>query len=217
IGNEPVYIDPDHDNNCATQYTFLDELADLRLTKVSKPDDEVRAGETFTYTILVDNYGPSVARNVVITDTLLNSGLVTIQSCAFSVSQGGGAITQFSCTTGPVVSTQFGSDVGTFATNYLDPRSPSSQGRLRASFRLIANEAIDLNNFATVVAETPDPNMANNEAWDTLSVTAVADLEIGKERIDPPTIEFYTGDPIIYALYVANNGPSTAENVVVKD
>ena len=110
-------------------------------------------------------------RNVVITDTLLSSGRVSIQSCAFSVSQGGGSITQFTCTTGNLVSTQFGTDVGTFATNLLEPLTPDSQGRLRASFRLIANRTIDLTNTTRVTSDTPDPNMANNSATVSTNVT----------------------------------------------
>ena len=96
-------------------------VADLRITKFVEPFTPIQAGQIFTYTIFVDNLGPDIADNVIITDTLLSSTNVSVQSCAFSVSQGGGSITQFTCTTGPLVSTQFGTDVGTFSTNHLDP------------------------------------------------------------------------------------------------
>ncbi len=224
VGGDPVHVDPDTANNCVTQDIFLDELADLRLTKVSKPDDEVRAGEQFTYTIIVDNYGPSTARNIVITDTLVTSGLVQANGCSLSVLTEGGTIDEFDCNF--ALSTGVFS-LGTMGANWLHPRSPTDRGRIIITINLTADEDIDLNNFATVVAETPDPDMANNEAWDTLSVTAVADLSIVKERWnyntwDPPftgawTIEFYTGDPILYTLQVANDGPSEAENIVVTD
>jgi hypothetical protein len=113
----------------------------------------------------------------VISDTLLSSGRVSIQSCAFSVSQGGGAITQFTCTTGNLVSTQFGTDIGTFSTNFLEPRSPDSQGRLRASFRLVANQDIDVSNTVRVTSDTPELDYSNNQAEVFLSVIAVADLQ----------------------------------------
>lgn len=151
--------------------------ADLRLTKFSEPHDVVPAGSVFTYTIYVDNLGPDIAHQVVVTDTLLSSSDISIQSCAFSVSQGGGAITQFTCTTGNLVSTQFGTDIGTFATNSLDPLSPSSQGRLRASFRLVANIAIDVTNTTRVSSNTFDPNLNNNFAEDEITVTPVVDLQ----------------------------------------
>ncbi|MCC7019703.1 MAG: hypothetical protein IT332_08105, partial [Ardenticatenales bacterium] len=79
-----AFIDPNLANNCDTETDLVKELADLRVTKFSEPHENIRAGQIFTYTIYVDNLGPSVARNVVISDTMLSSGNVSIQSCAFS-------------------------------------------------------------------------------------------------------------------------------------
>lgn len=155
----------------------VNTTADLQVSKFSEPHDNILAGQVFTYTIFVDNFGPNIAENVTVTDTLLSSSNISIQSCAFSVSQGGGAITQFTCTTGDLVSTQFGTDVGTFATNLLEPLSPGSQGRLRASFRLVSKIDIDVTNTTRATSDTFDPNMNNNFATDTLSVTGVADIQ----------------------------------------
>lgn len=187
--------------------------ADLRLTKFSEPHDVVQAGQIFTYTIFVDNLGPDIASHVIVTDTLLSSGSVSIQSCAFSVSQGGGAITQFTCTTGDLVSTQFGTDVGTFATNSLDPLSPGSQGRLRASFRLTAKDAIDVTNTTRVSSDTFDPNLDNNFAADALTVTPASDLQVSKSA--PRTAG--AGEQITYTIQVKNIGPSEAPGVKVLD
>jgi uncharacterized repeat protein (TIGR01451 family) len=200
----------DFDEDC----DLAEDRADLKVSKFVEPFTSVRAGDIFTYTIFVDNLGPSVSRNVVISDTFLSSGNVQIQSCAFSVSQGGGSITQFTCTTGPLVSTQFGSDIGTFRTSALDPLSPTSQGRLRASFRLVANQDIDTTNTVRVTADTPDQDMSNNMAMVNLSVSSVSDVFITKDDAgaNPDAGEVYT-----YTLQVGNNGPSRAENVVVTD
>ncbi len=187
--------------------------ADLRLVKYSEPHNVVQAGEIFTYTIFVDNLGPDIANHVVISDTLLSSGAVSVQSCAFSVSQGGGLITQFTCTTGDLVSTQFGSDIGTFSTDFLEPLSPSSQGRLRASFRLVANGAVDVTNTTRVSSDTYDPNLNNNFAEDTLTVTPAADLTLTKTA---PT-DAGAGEEISYTLVISNTGPSIATNVQVSD
>lgn len=192
----------------------LVNIADLRITKFVEPFTPIQAGQTFTYTIFVDNYGPDIANNVVITDTLLNNAAVTIQSCAFSVSQGGGAITQFTCTTGPVVSTQFGTDIGTFATNMLQPLAPGQQGRLRGSFRLVANEPVDIQNTSRVVSSDYDPDLSNNFATVANSVFAAADLQLSK--IDTPD-PVNAGDEISYTLTITNTGPSTAHNVFIKD
>ena len=67
-------------NDVVILETLLQDRADLRVVKVSKPDTAVRAGDIFTYTIHVDNLGPSHARNVVLTDTILSSGAFTFLS-----------------------------------------------------------------------------------------------------------------------------------------
>ena len=244
ITDTGVLSDPDLTNNCATDTDLVKDLADLRVSKYVEPEGMVRAGDIFTYTIFVDNLGPSAARTVVISDTLLNSGLVSIQSCAFSVSQGGGAITQFTCTTGSVVSTQFGSDIGTFATNFLEPLTPDSQGRLRASFRLVAKEDIDVTNTVRVTSRTPDPDTANNATSVSIAVSAVSDVSVTKQatgeeqqtsqaglmfnnaifgQVFPTAPNYFVstrvtaGRRIQYQLNVRNDGPSEAENVVVMD
>lgn len=192
----------------------LANIADLRISKFIEPFRPIQAGEIFTYTIFVDNYGPDAANSVIITDTLLNSAAVSVQSCAFSVSQGGGTITQFSCTTGSVVSTQFGTDIGTFATSKLDALSPTKQGRLRASFRLVALEATDIQNTSRVVSADYDPDMSNNFASVASSVFAASDLVLTKSD-DPDPVT--AGDEVTYTLTISNTGPSPAPNVVVQD
>ncbi|MFN2426737.1 MAG: hypothetical protein ABR587_09875 [Candidatus Binatia bacterium] len=168
--------DPDLTDNSYEVETAVEEVSDLRITKLVEPGDSIHAGEVIYYTIWVDNYGPSAARNVTILDAVLSSGDISIQSCAFSVSQGGGAITQFTCTTGPLVQTQFGSDIGTFKTDFLYPLTPSSLGRLRASFRMVANTEIHITNTVRVTSDTFDPAVDNNYADVFLDVVPVADL-----------------------------------------
>jgi uncharacterized repeat protein (TIGR01451 family) len=196
--------DIDESNNTSSVATFVEEQADLRITKFTEPFDTALAGEIIVYTIFVDNLGPSAARNVVVKDTFLSSDTVEIQSCAFSVSQGGGAITQFTCTTGELVSTQFGTDIGTFGTNFLmplgripDPMDPTNTldvGRLRASFRVRVKagdsgasvehrETYTLTNTSRVTSPTPDPDTSNNLAISELTVIPVADLSLTKQAV----------------------------------
>jgi len=206
--------DPDLGNNIANERTLVEDRADLRVIKLVEPHTTVRAGDTFTYTIYVDNLGPSSARNATIIDTLLSSGNVRINSCSFSVFQGGGSITQFGCLTGPHVSTLFGTDVATFKTDWLDPLSPNSLGRLRASFVLEAQNDIDVNNMVRVTSDTPDPDTDNNMALSGISVTASADLQI-TDPDDPDPV--FAGNQLTYTINITNTGPSVAENVVVED
>lgn len=232
-------------NNAAQAESYVLSKADLRVTKFIEPFQDIHAGDELVYTIFVDNLGPSNAWDVLVNDTLLSSGLVTIQSCAFSVTQGGGAITQLTCTTGDVVSVPFGSDIGAFGTDFLEPYRPDGRGRLRASFTLTANEAVDLTNTTTVASASSDPDTGNNLAVNLASVEASVDLALAKSaqgeiHVDGqaggafdltvpgqpfPEAPAYAasadnvtaGRRIAYSLSVTNNGPSTGENVTLKD
>ncbi|MEP7158197.1 MAG: DUF11 domain-containing protein, partial [Chloroflexota bacterium] len=182
-------------DNADASSTLVTELSDLRIFKYMLPSTPV-AGELAQYTIWVENRGPSTAREVTIRDTLLagptdaSPAPVSIQSCAFSVSQGGGSITQFTCTTGSVVGTQFGVDVGTFSTNRLDPLDFNAQvpptdpelvqGRLRASFRLLFNRELTTVNMAAVESSTPDPDYSDNNAETITETLAASNLALTK-------------------------------------
>ena len=210
------------------QELIVGERSDLRVRKyASQP--VAYPGDIVTYQIDVDNLGPSTARVVTMQDTLMGAvseadGKVTVQSCAFSVSQGGGAITQFTCATGPVVTSQFGSELGTFSTSLLEPMrlidnpdpglADTVGGRMRASFRLTANDTVWLDNEVRVMSETPDPDTSNNMANTALSFQAAADLSVTK-TVAAPTAE--AGDLVSYTITATNNGQSDATNVVVKD
>jgi len=186
-------IDPDTSNNTATASTIVEESADLTVTKICKPDGPIPAGETATCTIFVDNLGPSVARNVVLTDTIVANGAFTATA---TPSQGvcfpivGGVIT---CNLGN-----------------LDPGA-----RATVVVEITATDATDVNDKATVTSDTPDPNPANNQAEGRISVTARADLNLldKTDAPDPAT----AGAGLTYTLTIRNDGPSTAVNVLLKD
>jgi uncharacterized repeat protein (TIGR01451 family) len=246
VSSDNVAPDPDPSDNTDSELTFVTELADVAISTFVEPVGTVRAGDIFVYTIYLDNYGPSTSRNAFIRDTFLNSGDVSIQSCAFSVSQGGGAVTQFTCTTGPVVSTQFGTDAGTFQTNFLVPlqNDPVNGvlGRLRASFRLVANRGLDVTSVVRAGSSTPDPNPTNNTASVDITVVSEADLQsssvfsaevhvtnqpstlIDTNALPPmPEAPFYNfggtnvtaGRRIEWTTSANNTGPSPAENVQI--
>src|SRR6058998_983657 len=61
--------DPDSSNNTATASTTVIASADLSITKTDAPDP-VRPGENLTYTLVVNNNGPSTAASVTVTDPL---------------------------------------------------------------------------------------------------------------------------------------------------
>ena len=215
--------------------------ADLRLNKFVQPFAGVEAGEQITYTLIVDNLGPSTAQNIVLTDTLVTAGFFQANGCSLSVRTAGGGIDAFDCnfalSTGVF-------DLATMGANWLHPRSPSDQGRMVITINGTALEGIDLINFSTVTAETFDPDMSNNEATATLSFTSVADLSITKTVVGEVQVAAQPGDildinspgafpyapsyavsttqatagrRISFTLEIINHGPSRAENVTLYD
>lgn len=190
-------IDPDSSDNTETEITFVQESADLRVTKLCKPDDDLRAGETGTCTIFVDNVGPSYARDVVLRDTHVSDGDFTFGT--ITPSQG-----TCSPPAGGVVTCQLGD---------LAAMSATEEGRATVTIELSATEDVDINDTAVATSPTPDPNTADNQAEGHLSVMAVTDLSITKSG--PPTA--VAGTNVVYELSIENDGPSTAEGVVVED
>jgi len=190
--------DSDPSNNTATAATIVEDRADLMVTKLCKPDRPLLAGETATCKIYVDNLGPSDARNVRLTDANVSDGSFTI-----------GTVTASQGTCAPPAD-----GVVTCNLGDLPAASLSEPGRATVTIQITAIEAMDINDVATVVSETPDPDTSNNQAQGSISVTAVADLSLTKSDSPDPVV---AGKSLTYTLVVKNNGPSTATNVVVAD
>ena len=222
--------DRNPENDVFILETILQDLADLQVTKVSKPDTQVRAGELFTYTIYVDNLGPSFARAITLTDDILAVGTFTVTRIILDPNRidictpmapppvGGGP--------GPTI-------IECELNEPLEPFGhPSGNGRWTIQVVVTADQTQDVNNEVRVSSTddpqtglpgTPDPDLSNNEAEDFISVTDVADLwmtKIGEDAGSDPDSDPYTvlaGETITWTIRVGNNGPSTAENVKVVD
>lgn len=150
--------DTDESNNEAEVTTFVEDWADLRITKLCKPDRPLATDDTGTCTILVDNLGTSAARDVELVDTHVSNGAFTITSA--NTTQGacaiaGGIVT---CTLGDI-------DAG---------------DRVTVTVEITSLEDSDVNDVATVSSATPDPNSANNQAQASLSFVEEADLWMEK-------------------------------------
>jgi uncharacterized repeat protein (TIGR01451 family) len=65
-----------------------------------------------------------------------------------------------------------------------------------------------------VSSPTPDPDPANNQAADHVTVSGASDLAITKTDTPDPVV---AGTDLTYDLQVTNGGPSTAVNVLVED
>jgi uncharacterized repeat protein (TIGR01451 family) len=181
------------------------ESADLKLTKECKPDQpnaQPAGTETFC-DILIDNLGPSDARDVVITDKIISSTPITITAISSTATSGAPA----TCPATPIGPT---TDTTITCT---DPVLPAgSRDTIKVTF--VAMNAGDVNDTASVASATPDPNTSNNSATGRVSFRAVSDLALTKTDSPDPVV---AGTNLTYTLQVTNSGPSPAPNVVVTD
>jgi uncharacterized repeat protein (TIGR01451 family) len=186
--------DPVTSNNTSTVTAPVTPIADLSITKT---DDRVTAtpGTSTTYTVVVQNAGPSNASNVVVSDTLPSAILTVTWSCTAS--------------NGTCASSGSG--------NISDTVSISAGGRLTyvvngfisaAATGILTNVAI-----VTPPITITDPVTSNNIATDTTTLAPNAVLQI--KKLGPATA--VPGTQITYTLAVTNAGPSVATGVIVSD
>ncbi len=69
-------------------------------------------------------------------------------------------------------------------------------------------------NRASVAADQPDPNPANNMAETSTPVRSDTDLSVAKVGLPDPVI---VGETLLYQIVITNSGPSAAHNVVISD
>jgi uncharacterized repeat protein (TIGR01451 family) len=186
--------DPNKDNNIAGDGVTFIEMADLKVTKVCKPDEyPLPAGVEGDCTIEVTNLGPSTATNVVLRDSHVSNGVFAF-----------GAITT---DTGACLA-----PVGGVVTCNLGNMLPKAWATIHV--HVSASEPQDIDDDADVTSDTLDPNSDNNEAQAHLHVAAVSDLEVTKTDAPDPVV---AGTNLTYTVAATNHGPSTATNVVIAD
>ena len=183
--------DPNSNNNSTSEQTTVNELqADLSITK-SDSVDPVTVGDNITYTVTVNNNGPETAENVVMTDNLPNDvSFVSANPSQGSCSQAGGLV---ACNLGNIV----------------------NGGSANVTIIITSTVTGTMTNTASVASGTIDPDNSNNSASEQTTVNfPTADLSVTKsDAVDPVTV----GDNVTYTVTVSNNGPDTAENVVLTD
>jgi uncharacterized repeat protein (TIGR01451 family)/fimbrial isopeptide formation D2 family protein len=183
--------EPANDEDSAE--TTVGPSADISIVKTGP--NRVNANGTMTWTLAINNAGPSTATGVKVADQLpagveLVSATPTQGSCA-------GAI---ECQLGTL------------------PSGGSAQIQVVAHVPP-ALEGATLVNKAAVAAEQPDPNPSNNESSTTTIVDPPApsdyDLSISKQVDGSATPGL--GDTVHYEIVVANRGPATATGVKIVD
>ena len=190
--------DPNPSNNSATANVTVAQAnqADMAVTMSQNPNP-VLAGANITYTAVVTNNGPATATTVTAVDTI-------------------------------PANTTFSSDIvpsgWTCVVNAttVSCSNPSMAANATSTFTFVFTVTAGtapgtvITNSVTVGSAVSDPTSSNNTATTTDTVTSPsqADLSISKSGAPEPVNQ---GDTLTYTLTVANNGPASADNVVVTD
>ena len=185
--------DADATNNASSASFDPTIVADVAVTKEASAST-VTAGDEFTYTIGVENIGPSIAQNAVLTDTV-PEGMSVV-----SVTEPTGA----SCT---FDSASMRCDWATL----LDDETATVDVTVLVAADAPAGALI---NTASIASPADDADTTNNSASATVTVEQSAD--IGVEKTASPTTGV-PGTAQSFTITVTNNGPSTARGVSIAD
>jgi len=168
------------------------EATNLAVSKSVTPANP-QTGDVLTYTIIVTNLSTFDAELVTLTDTI--SGNVVFGG----VVSAGGGFTLASSTTNQAVFTNSVLSAGASATIVFT--ATATQGGL-------------VTNTVTVRSGRPDSNLNDNTVQVPSAVQAIADLALAKAAAGSTAV---AGQPFTYTLTITNNGPDTANQVVITD
>jgi uncharacterized repeat protein (TIGR01451 family) len=189
--------DPVPANNNASVTSTVSTKADVSVAKTG-PSDPV-AGANASYSISASNDGPSVARNVTVSDTIP-------------------AGTSFQSLTAPAGWSCAAPSVGTAGPTPISCTRADLAPGVSAVFTLVlrlspsATEGSQLCNTATVSTTTSDPHLADNSSATCGTVRRLADLRITQTAST-------TGKPgkgtATFRITVTNVGPSDSPNIAL--
>ncbi|CAG0973889.1 hypothetical protein BURK2_01454 [Burkholderiales bacterium] len=183
--------DSDPSDNTATATTTVATEANLSLTKTDAPDP-VLPGALLTYSITVNNAGPSDAANALLTD-VLPAGT----TFASLTSPGG-----WSCVT-PAVGAG-----GTVSCSNAAMAPGSAAFTLAVTVSGALAGGSTLSNTATISSDTTDPNAGNNSATATTAVATPATVGATKTVAG----SFVPGGTVSYTIVLTNSGPAAQAN-----
>ncbi len=186
-----VTPDPDTADNTDTAVAQVDTEADVSIVKSVGPDPFV-PGTPVTYTLTVQNAGPSDALAVVVGDPVptgltITSANSSAGSCSFDVA----AVT---CSLGTLA------DGGLVTITIGATTGPS-----------LVNPVV---NTATVISTTTDPDPTDNSSTAVATPIPTADLQVTKSSTATAVV---AGGSISYDVVITNAGASTAVAVELAD
>ncbi|MCX6045975.1 MAG: DUF11 domain-containing protein [Chloroflexi bacterium] len=183
--------------------------ADLKISKTGAPNPVV-AGQPLTYTIVVANLGPGTATNVVVKDTL-PSGVHFNGISQINILNGTGPaiVVASSALTGTVATLNVGGVI-TITGRTLVSAGATGVSLLNTASVTTTNDLLPGNNTTSVTTSLLTATPTNTPT----PIPTAVDLGISKSSAPNPVA---AGQALTYTLVVVNAGPSSAQNVVVKD
>jgi uncharacterized repeat protein (TIGR01451 family)/gliding motility-associated-like protein len=179
--------DPDEENNTSTVTTLVNSDYNLNVVKTASSSTVV-AGEEFTYTIRLENQGPSHAYNLVVSDTL--------SSYLEFVSGSGNAQHENGIVTWSMFELKAGVQSSMSLTVRVDPDTPDGS---------------EIRNIALAFTETGDTIEGDPNIITVISNTDFAVVKTADKQV----VE--AGDVVTYNLTIRNMGEQIAENAILVD
>lgn len=183
----------DTTNNSDTATTALDPDFDVVVAKAVNNASPAIGGAVI-YTVTLTNEGPSTARNVVLTDSI-PAGLTFNNA---------------------TLNGQAGVQSGTNVSFPGITLAPGATATATLNFTVQNTASGTITNTASVpdLSAAGENDITNNSDTADITVTPVVDLVLTKTVTDATAA---AGDTLTYTVNVVNNGPSTANNVVITD
>ncbi len=179
------------DDNHDMVETEVETVADVVIEKVALTDP-VAQGAFVLYEIHVENYGPSDAQDVVVTD-IIPAGLTFV-----SISPSSGC---------------------TYLAGTVTCTIPTLAAGAAVDYMLVAMVDLDvfdntvITNTATVASDTFDPMADNNTSSDSFTVYPILrETDLSVTKTATPNV-VAAGEEIAYEIIVTNHGPSRASSV----
>lgn len=179
--------DPASGNNSSTEVTTI-IAPDVAVTAVADSPDPALPLAQITWTITVENQGPTLAKNLVLSDPLPGGA-------AFVGAAGPG----WNCAGPPIGTT------GTVDCQLASLAAGAVAGTI--TIAATAPDAIlDLVNVVTVNAETVDPDPSDNSAMAVTAVRSPSDVS-GTKVVTTPPWAHHDGGAVEWSIVLSNAGP----------
>ncbi len=206
VSADPNTIPAANDNDDDEQ-TAINRTVDVQIDKTISTQNPIAGGNAFTYTIVVQNNGPSIAENVEVDDDL--DDLLTYVANSFD--DNGNTITFTQDGTDP---TLLNFDIGDL--------TPGAANAVTFTFDVMLDSSATglLDNVAVVSTTSADTDTTNNT--DNVEVTVAKDVDLAITKAvnvntAVPGVIDAVNPALVWTIEVTNNGVSDALGVTVVD